>query len=85
MKTEPKEINDYDEVDTTTFINAKRPLALADLSLKLPEEGPTKVVSLRLPTQLLNQIKAYSTNIDMPYQAYIKHLLSQGLKKDSSK
>ena len=78
------EILDYDNLETTEFINKSQPLSLADLGLKLPDEGPTKVVSIRLPTNLLNQIKAYSTNNDIPYQAYIKHLLSQGLQRDNN-
>ena len=82
MKTKEVEITDYDQMDTTTFIDASKPLGLADLKLRLPEEGPTKVVSIRLPTNLLNQIKAFSTNNDIPYQAYIKYLLSQGIKRD---
>ena len=51
----PKEIRDYDERDTSTMIAATRPLALADLGLELPKAPPTQVVSIRLPSSLLNQ------------------------------
>lgn len=85
MKNKLKEIRDYDKNDTISYINKKKPLKLADLDIKLPEQGPTRVISLRLPVNLLNELKAYSTDVDMPYQAYIKYLLSKGLKQDISK
>ena len=60
-------------------------MELQDLGFKLPKEGPTKVVSIRLPTDLYTKLKAYSTNVDMPYHAYIKYLLSKGLENDLKK
>ncbi len=85
MKTKNKIITDYDKNDTTAFINASACKNLLDLGFELPDEPPTKVISLRLPTKLYNKLRAYSTNIDMPYQAYIKYLLSKGIEKDSKK
>jgi len=85
MKKTLREITVYDEHDTTAFIDKNRPLKLQDLGFKLPKEGPTKVVSIRLPTELYNKLKAYSTNADMPYHAYIKYLLSKGVEDDLKK
>jgi|APFre7841882724_1041349.scaffolds.fasta_scaffold444899_1 predicted DNA binding CopG/RHH family protein len=85
MKKTQREITDYDEHDTTSFIDKSHPLKLHDLGFKLPKEGPTKVLSIRLPTDLYNKLKAYSTNVDMPYQAYIKYLLSKGVEDDLKK
>lgn len=85
MKKTQREITDYDEHDTTSFIDKTHPLKLHDLGFKLPKEGPTKVLSIRLPTDLYNKLKAYSTNVDMPYQAYIKYLLSKGVEDDLKK
>lgn len=82
MKAPIREIKDYDNTDTTGFIDPSKAKTLADIGFRLPKEAPTKVVSIRLPTQLFNQIKAYSTNIDMPFQAYIKYVLSKGIAKD---
>ena len=48
-KPRPKEIRDYDERETSTLIDPKRPLALADLGLELPKLPPTQIVSIRLP------------------------------------
>lgn len=85
MKKTQREITEYDEHDTTSFIDKSHPLKLHDLGFKLPKEGPTKVLSIRLPTDLYNKLKAYSTNMDMPYQAYIKYLLSKGVEDDLRK
>lgn len=85
MKKTKREITDYDEHDTTVFIDKSNPLKLHDLGFTLPKEGPTKVLSIRLPTDLYNKLKAYSTNMDMPYQAYIKYLLSKGVEDDLRK
>ena len=81
-KNKIKEETVYDNKDTTGFIDKKKQVTLDDLGFKLPKEKPTKVVSIRMPTELYNRIKSFSTNMDMPYQAYIKYLISQGLKKD---
>jgi len=70
----------YDYNDTTDFINKSKKLNLKSLGFTLPNENPTKIISLRLPTKLYNVIRAYSTNIDMPYQALIKLILNEGIK-----
>jgi predicted DNA binding CopG/RHH family protein len=85
MKKTDREITVYDSNDTTSFIDKERPLKLEDLGFKLPKEGPAKVVSIRIPTSLYNRLKAYSTDADMPYQAYIKYLLNQGIERDLKK
>ena len=80
-RKKPLEIKDYDQFDTTEFIDANKPLKLGDLGLKLPEQAPTQVVSIRLPTDLLNEIKAMGSQKDVPYQALIKLFLSAAIKK----
>jgi hypothetical protein len=77
----PGEIRDYDERETSTMIDPKRPLALADLGLELPKPPPTQVVSIRLPSSLLNRIKALASERDVPYQALIKLLLAESLER----
>jgi len=61
-----KEINVYDKNDTSFFIDKNIPLRLQDMNIKLPDEEPTKIVSLRIPTGLLNRIKAYASEQDIP-------------------
>ena len=82
--TKPKpraEIGDYDTRDTSTMIDPNKPLAFGDLGLDLPKPPPTQVVSIRLPSALLNQLKAFASARDVPYQAVIKLLLAESLAK----
>lgn len=79
-----KEILDYDKHDTTSFIDKAKPKKLEDIGIKLPKEAPTKVISIRIPTGLYNNIRAFSTNLDIPYQATIKMLLEKGIQKEKS-
>lgn len=75
------EIKNYDHHDTSPFIDSNKPLKFEDLGLRLPEQPPTQVVSIRLPTDLLNKIKAIGSQEDVPYQALIKLFLSDAVKK----
>ncbi len=40
----------------------------------------TKTISLRLPEDLLNEIKILANKEDIPYQSLMKMLLAQGIK-----
>ena len=63
------------------MIDTSKPLRLESLGLKLPETPPTQVISIRLPTALINEIKALGSRDDVPYQALIKLILADGIKK----
>ena len=76
-----KEIHDYDLTDTSLFIDKRKPLFFEDIGLKLPPVPPTQVVSIRLPSELLNQIKALASKDDVPYQAIIKLILADGVRQ----
>lgn len=81
MKKKRHEIKDYDDTDTTDWIDRSKPLTLKDLGFKLPPVHPTQVVSIRLPTALLNKLRALASANDIPYQALIKILLARSLKR----
>ena len=78
-KKKENEIRVYDVHDTTTYIDRRKRMRLANLGIELTPETPTKVLSLRLPTTLLNKIKAYAGQHDVPYSAIIKMLLTEGI------
>lgn len=79
-KIKTYEIKDYDENDTSNWIDLSKNLTFEDLGFKLPPSPPTQVVSIRLPTRLLNTIKATASEDDVPYQALIKMALSKVFK-----
>jgi predicted DNA binding CopG/RHH family protein len=78
-------IADYDEFDTTSMIDSDKALRFADIGLKLPDTPPTQVISIRLPTALLNEIKALGSRDDVPYQALIKLFLAEAVQHKKSK
>lgn len=77
----PPEIFDYDSRDTSTMIDSDNPLTLKQIGIHLPKVPPTQVVSIRLPSTLLNQLKAFAWARDIPYQALIKLLLAESLDR----
>ncbi len=81
IKKNLEEIKDYDHFDTALWINTKDSLRFEDLGLKLPSTPPTQVVSIRLPSELLNEIKALGSKRDVPYQSLIKLFLAQAVLK----
>lgn len=80
-----RQVHDYDTNDTSTVIDAAKRLHFEDLGVELPKIPPTQVVSIRLPSELLNQLKAYGSQRDIPYQALIKLFLAQSLEKARKK
>jgi hypothetical protein len=74
-------IRDYDAVDTVHMIDPSKAIKFEDIGLRLPEAPPTQVVSIRLPSQLLNELRAISSETDIPYQALIKLLLAESLSR----
>lgn len=75
------EVTDYDSRDTSAMIDPGKPLTLKQIGLELPKVPPTQVVSIRLPSALLNQLKAFAWARDVPYQALIKLLLAESLQR----
>jgi predicted DNA binding CopG/RHH family protein len=84
-RSKVSEIRDYDTQDSTQFINASKPMKLSELGVSLPEVPPTQVVSIRLPTELLNELRALGSQQDVPYQALIKLILNDGVNRKKKK
>jgi hypothetical protein len=63
------------------MIDPKKPLTFGDLGLEIPTVPATQVVSIRLPSALLNEIRAFASARDVPYQALIKLLLAEALER----
>jgi predicted DNA binding CopG/RHH family protein len=81
MKKNNREIHQYDQEDTTPFIDSRNRKSLSDLGFKAPKEQATTVISIRLPTRMLNTIRAFSSEHDLPYQAVIKMFLQEEIKR----
>ena len=79
-KEKENEIRVYDLHDTTSYIDRKKKMTWASLGVELPPDTPTKVLSLSLPTTLLNKIKAYAGQHDVSYSAMIKILFAESIE-----
>ena len=79
------EIKVYDLHDTTSMVDASKKLSLDDIDLILPKTPPTQVVSIRLPSYLLNELRALGSKDDIPYQALIKLFLSEAVVRRRKK
>lgn len=47
-------------------------------------EEPVKLISIRLPRDLLNRLKAMATKRDVPYQSLIKMILAEKLDEQAA-
>jgi predicted DNA binding CopG/RHH family protein len=57
------------------------PQQLRTIGIDLSKVPPTQVISIRLPSTLLNQTKAFASDRDVLYQALIKLLLAESLER----
>jgi len=80
-----QEITDYDRDDTSSFVDAEKPLQFAEIGIQLPANPPTQVVSIRLPSELLNELRALGSQQDVPYQALIKIFLAEAVAQKVKK
>lgn len=75
----PQPLTVYDSTDVSSMVDPSRPLRFEDVGIKLPDVPPTQVVSIRLPSELLNELRALGSQRDIPYQALIKLFLAEAV------
>lgn len=63
----------HDSTDYVDYSKANRTTIEFDPSV----EEPVKLISIRLPRDMLNQLKAMATKRDVPYQSLIKMILAE--------
>ncbi|MFY7992069.1 MAG: BrnA antitoxin family protein [Bacteriovoracaceae bacterium] len=81
FKTEDQEREFWSKNDATDFFDLKR----SGKKMNLPNLKPsTQTISLRLPEDLLEEIKVLANKRDVPYQSLIKILLRESLDDDSA-
>ena len=79
MKPRASEKRERERYLTTDFGDALSHLEPLDLDLEFP--SPTQSISLRLPREVLNQIRMLADERDVPYQSLIKIWLVERLAK----
>jgi len=76
FKNESEEASFWDEHDTTEYFDMQKIKPVRFMNLK----KTTKSISLRLPVDIIEELKVKANAMDIPYQSLIKILLSNALK-----
>lgn len=80
FKTEDQERNFWAKNDVTDYVDLKNAKKMNFPNLK----PSTQTISIRLPEDLLEEIKVLANKRDVPYQSLIKILLRESLDDDSA-
>ncbi|MBI4238310.1 MAG: BrnA antitoxin family protein [Deltaproteobacteria bacterium] len=76
FRNETEEWNFWQTHDSTDYIDyAKENRATIEFDPSV--EAPVKLISIRLPRDLLNKVRAMAAKLDVPYQSYIKMILAE--------
>jgi predicted DNA binding CopG/RHH family protein len=79
FKNEAQEWEFWQTHDTSDYVDyskAKRVSIEFDPSV----EEPVKLISIRIPRDLLNKLRVMASKLDVPYQSLIKMILAERLK-----
>lgn len=77
FKNEDAERDFWAKADTSEYFDMAKPKRVI-----LPNLKPsTEKISLRLPANLLYRIKSVANRSDIPYQSYMKLILSEKIQK----
>ena len=77
FNSEDEERGFWDTHDTTEYIDWSKAKRIRFPNLK----KTTKSISIRLPADMLDQLKVKANAMDIPYQSLIKMILNDSLKK----
>lgn len=77
FKDENEEREFWENHDTTEYFDTSKVKAVRFPNLK----KTTKSISIRLPVDMLDELKVRANSIDVPYQSFIKMLLEEGLSR----
>ncbi len=75
FKDENEEREFWENNDTLDYFDTSKVKKVRFPNLK----KTTKSISIRLPIDMLNELKVRANSIDVPYQSFIKMLLQEGL------
>ena len=75
FESEAEEREFWENHDTTEYFDTSKAKMVYFSNLK----KSTKSISIRLPENMLNELKVKANSMDIPYQSFIKMLLQEGL------
>ncbi len=77
FKNENEEREFWENNDTLDYFDISKVKVVRFPNLK----KTTKSISIRLPVDMLDELKVRANSIDVPYQSFIKMLLQEGLSE----
>lgn len=79
FKNEDEEREFWAAHDAADYLDNFEPVDLAFPNLK----PSTKIISIRLPESMINQLKKMANKRDVPYQSLLKIFLGEKLREES--
>lgn len=76
FRSEAEEWKFWQTHDSTDYVNYAKENRVT-LEFDPSVEAPVKLISIRLPRDLLNKIRAMAAKLDVPYQSFIKMILAE--------
>jgi predicted DNA binding CopG/RHH family protein len=83
FKKEDEEREFWHTHDSTDYIDYSSPNKIT-MEFDPSVEKPVRLISIRLPRDMLNQIRAMATKRDVPYQSLIKMILAEKIKENEN-
>jgi len=81
FKNEQDERNFWSTHDTTEYFDFSKS-SRVEIEFDPGIEAPVKSISLRLPREMLNQLKVLANKKDIPYQSLIKVYLAEKIAQE---
>jgi predicted DNA binding CopG/RHH family protein len=81
FKREAAEREFWSTHDTTDYFDFSKPNRV-EIEFDPEVEAPVKSISIRLPREMLNELKVLANKKDIPYQSLIKVYLSEKIKEE---
>jgi predicted DNA binding CopG/RHH family protein len=81
FKDENEEREFWENNDTIDYFDTSKVKKVRFPNLK----KTTKSISIRLPVDMLDELKVKANSMDIPYQSFIKMLLHDGLNRQNLK
>ncbi len=81
FKRETDEREFWSTHDTMDYFDFSKPNRV-DIEFDPGVEAPVKSISLRLPREMLNELKVLANKKDIPYQSLIKVYLAEKIKEE---
>ncbi len=83
FRSEAEEREFWQTHDTSDYVDYGKANRMA-IEFDPSVEEPVRLISIRLPRELLNKLRVLASKMDVPYQSLIKMILSERLIKKAA-